>query len=187
MTANSGHSRRLAKRASPLRSESRRPPRRLRASRSSAAKKFLWWRIDHPTPQKQYRFAAILPAMSPMPRVEFQTTLPHRKVPNLNAKPDTSTTPPAARRRTCLNCAAPLSTVLPAVRPNIAARHQEHRTPRTRVATDASGWRPTFRRSIARLVPQPGQNMSSRGVERPHRCPRRAGVRASLPHGPRLA
>jgi hypothetical protein len=32
------------------------------------------------------------------------------------------------------------------------------------VATEASGWRSTFRRSIARLVPQPGQNTSSHGV-----------------------
>jgi hypothetical protein len=32
------------------------------------------------------------------------------------------------------------------------------------VATEARGWRSTFRRSIARLVPQPGQNTSSHGV-----------------------
>ena len=37
-------------------------------------------------------------------------------------------------------------------------------SPRTRVATEARGWRSTFRRSIARLVPQPGQNTSSHGV-----------------------
>jgi hypothetical protein len=42
--------------------------------------------------------------------------------------------------------------------------HHEHRSPRTRVATEARGWRSTFRRSIARLVPQPGQNTSSQGV-----------------------
>jgi len=42
--------------------------------------------------------------------------------------------------------------------------HHEHRSPSTRAATDARGWRPTFRRSIARLVPQPGQNTSSHGV-----------------------
>jgi hypothetical protein len=42
--------------------------------------------------------------------------------------------------------------------------HQEHPSPRTRVATDARGWRSTFRGSIARLVPQPGQNTSSQGV-----------------------
>jgi hypothetical protein len=36
-------------------------------------------------------------------------------------------------------------------------RHQEHRRPSTSVPTDASGWRSTVRRSIARLVPQPGQ------------------------------
>jgi hypothetical protein len=42
--------------------------------------------------------------------------------------------------------------------------HHEHRSPSTRVATDARGWRSTFRRSIARLVPQPGQNTSSHGV-----------------------
>jgi hypothetical protein len=34
----------------------------------------------------------------------------------------------------------------------------------TRVATEARGWRSTIRRSIARLVTQPGQNMSSHGV-----------------------
>jgi hypothetical protein len=32
------------------------------------------------------------------------------------------------------------------------------------VPTDASGWRSTVRRSIARLVPHPGQNTSSHGV-----------------------
>jgi hypothetical protein len=42
--------------------------------------------------------------------------------------------------------------------------HHEHRSPRTRVATDARGWRSTFRRSIARLVPRPGQNTSSQGL-----------------------
>jgi len=42
--------------------------------------------------------------------------------------------------------------------------HHEHRSPSTGVAIDASGWRPMVRRSIARLVPQPGQNTSSHGV-----------------------
>ena len=41
--------------------------------------------------------------------------------------------------------------------------HHEHRSPSTNVATDARGWRSTLRRSIARLVPQPGQNTSSHG------------------------
>jgi hypothetical protein len=45
-----------------------------------------------------------------------------------------------------------------------ASGHHEHRSPRTRVATDARGWRSTFRRSIARLVPQPEQNTSRHGV-----------------------
>jgi hypothetical protein len=40
------------------------------------------------------------------------------------------------------------------------------RSPSTRVATEARGWRSTFRRSIARLVPQPGQNTSSHGSPR---------------------
>jgi hypothetical protein len=42
--------------------------------------------------------------------------------------------------------------------------HHEHLSPRTRVATDARGCRSTFRRSMARLVPQPWQNTSSHGV-----------------------
>jgi hypothetical protein len=42
--------------------------------------------------------------------------------------------------------------------------HHEHRSPSTNVATDARGWRSTLRRSIAWLVPQPGQNTSSHGV-----------------------
>jgi hypothetical protein len=42
--------------------------------------------------------------------------------------------------------------------------HHEQRSPSTSVATDARGWRSTFRRSIARLLPQPGQNTSSHGV-----------------------
>jgi hypothetical protein len=42
--------------------------------------------------------------------------------------------------------------------------HQENRRPRTSVPTEASGWRSTVRRSIARLVPQPGQKTSSHGV-----------------------
>jgi hypothetical protein len=42
--------------------------------------------------------------------------------------------------------------------------HQEHRRPSTIVPTEASGWRSTVRRSIARLVPQPGQKISSHGV-----------------------
>jgi hypothetical protein len=45
-----------------------------------------------------------------------------------------------------------------------ASGHHEHRSPSTRVATEARGWRSTFRRSIARPVPQPGQNTSSQGV-----------------------
>jgi hypothetical protein len=35
--------------------------------------------------------------------------------------------------------------------------HHEHRSPSTRVATEARGWRSTFRRSVARLVP-PGDH-----------------------------
>jgi hypothetical protein len=42
--------------------------------------------------------------------------------------------------------------------------HQEHRRPSTSVPTEASGWRSSVRRSIARLVPQPGQKTSSHGV-----------------------
>jgi hypothetical protein len=42
--------------------------------------------------------------------------------------------------------------------------HQEHRRPSTSVPTEARGWRSTVRRSIARLVPQPGQKTSSHGV-----------------------
>jgi hypothetical protein len=42
--------------------------------------------------------------------------------------------------------------------------HHEHRRPSTNVPTDASGCRPTIRRSMMRLVPQPGQNTSSHGV-----------------------
>jgi hypothetical protein len=42
--------------------------------------------------------------------------------------------------------------------------HQEHRSPSTSVPTEASGCRSTVRRSIARLVPQPGQKTSSQGV-----------------------
>jgi hypothetical protein len=53
-----------------------------------------------------------------------------------------------------------------------SGRH-EHRSPSTRVATKAGGWRSTFRRSIARLVPQPGQNTSSHGVPRDERGPDR--------------
>jgi Tripartite tricarboxylate transporter family receptor len=46
-----------------------------------------------------------------------------------------------------------------ACRPNIFGigaelGHHEHRKPSTRVPTEASGWRSTVRRSIARLVPQ---------------------------------
>jgi hypothetical protein len=48
--------------------------------------------------------------------------------------------------------------------------HHEHRSPSTRVATDARGWRSTLRRSIARLVPQPGQNTSSHGVPAAQGC-----------------
>jgi hypothetical protein len=42
--------------------------------------------------------------------------------------------------------------------------HHEHRNPSTSVPTDARGWRSSVRRSIARLVPQPGQKTSSHGV-----------------------
>jgi hypothetical protein len=42
--------------------------------------------------------------------------------------------------------------------------HQEHRSPSMSVATEARGWRSTFRRSTARLVQQPGQNRSSHGL-----------------------
>jgi hypothetical protein len=42
--------------------------------------------------------------------------------------------------------------------------HQEHRRPSTNVPTEASGWRSTVRRSIARLVPHPGRKTSSHGV-----------------------
>jgi hypothetical protein len=42
--------------------------------------------------------------------------------------------------------------------------HHEHRRPSTSVPTAASGWRSRVRRSIARLVPQPGQKTSSHGV-----------------------
>jgi hypothetical protein len=41
--------------------------------------------------------------------------------------------------------------------------HQPHRKPSTRVPTEASGWRSTVRRSIARLVPQPGLWTSRHG------------------------
>jgi hypothetical protein len=42
-------------------------------------------------------------------------------------------------------------------------RH-EHLRPSTSVPTEASGWRSTVLRSIARPVPQPGQKTSSQGV-----------------------
>jgi hypothetical protein len=42
--------------------------------------------------------------------------------------------------------------------------HHEHRSPSTRVTTEANGSRSMARRSIARLVPQPEQNTSSQGV-----------------------
>jgi hypothetical protein len=42
--------------------------------------------------------------------------------------------------------------------------HHEHRRPSTNVPTEASGWRSTVRKSIARLVPQSGQKTSSHGV-----------------------
>jgi hypothetical protein len=42
--------------------------------------------------------------------------------------------------------------------------HHEHRSPSTIVPNEASGWRSTVRRSMARLVPQPGQKTSSHGV-----------------------
>ena len=42
--------------------------------------------------------------------------------------------------------------------------HQEHRRPSTSVPTEASGWRSTVRRSMALVVPQPGQNTSSHGM-----------------------
>jgi hypothetical protein len=42
--------------------------------------------------------------------------------------------------------------------------HHEHLRPSTSVPTEASGWRSSVRRSIARLVPQPGQKTSSQGV-----------------------
>jgi hypothetical protein len=42
--------------------------------------------------------------------------------------------------------------------------HREHRSPSTRVPTEANGCRSTVRKSIARLVPQPGQKTSSQGV-----------------------
>jgi hypothetical protein len=42
--------------------------------------------------------------------------------------------------------------------------HHEHRSPSTIVPTEASGCRSTVRRSIARLVPQPGQKTSSQSV-----------------------
>jgi hypothetical protein len=42
--------------------------------------------------------------------------------------------------------------------------HHEHRRPSTRVPTEARGWRSRVRRSIARLVPHPGQKTSSQGV-----------------------
>jgi hypothetical protein len=42
--------------------------------------------------------------------------------------------------------------------------HQEQRSPSTKVPTEANGWRSMVLRSIARLVPQPGQKTSSQGV-----------------------
>jgi hypothetical protein len=42
--------------------------------------------------------------------------------------------------------------------------HHEHLSPSTSAPTEASGWRSSVRRSIARLVPQPGQETSSQGV-----------------------
>ncbi len=42
--------------------------------------------------------------------------------------------------------------------------HHEHRKPSTSVPTEASGWRSIVRRSMARLVPQPGQKTSSQGL-----------------------
>src|SRR5271170_4953415 len=42
--------------------------------------------------------------------------------------------------------------------------HHEQRRPRTRVPTEASGCRSTAWRSMARLVPQPGQCTSSHGM-----------------------
>jgi hypothetical protein len=42
--------------------------------------------------------------------------------------------------------------------------HLEHHNPSTRVPTEASGWRSMVRRSIARLVLQPGQKTSSQTV-----------------------
>ena len=42
--------------------------------------------------------------------------------------------------------------------------HHEQRRPSTSVPTDANGWRSSVRRSIARLVPHPGQKTSSQGV-----------------------
>jgi hypothetical protein len=44
------------------------------------------------------------------------------------------------------------------------ASGDEHRSPSTNVPTEASGWRSMVRRSMARLVAQPGQNTSSQGV-----------------------
>src|SRR5580700_3178522 len=54
--------------------------------------------------------------------------------------------------------------------------HHEHRSPSTRVATEARGWRSTLRRSIARLAPQPGQNTSSQGVPAISAARSRVGV-----------
>jgi hypothetical protein len=45
-----------------------------------------------------------------------------------------------------------------------APPHHEHRSPSTRLPTEANGWRSTVRMSIARLVRQPGQYTSSHGV-----------------------
>jgi hypothetical protein len=44
------------------------------------------------------------------------------------------------------------------------AGHHEHRKPSTSVSTDARRWRSTFVRSIARLVPEPGQSTSCHGI-----------------------
>jgi hypothetical protein len=61
--------------------------------------------------------------------------------------------------------------------------HQEHRRPSTSVPTEASGWRSTVRRSIARLVPQPGQKTSSQGVPATSAAPQHvaAGGQAPVP------
>jgi hypothetical protein len=47
--------------------------------------------------------------------------------------------------------------------------HREYRRPNTSVPTEVSGWRSTVRKSIARLVPHPGQKTSSHGVPPPGR------------------